>query len=106
MENDILFQSLQRIDRRKAALTDKFSNNLLHMAAKNDCMSVMHKLLTDLRLNPNTLNYRLDSPLMIAIVNGNLQCIKMLAQDPRTNINFRDRDGYTALYYAAKKKFG
>lgn len=42
-----------------------------------------------------------ETPLLMAAANGHAECMKLLLQDARVDVNRQDRDGETALYMAA-----
>ena len=72
----------------------------IHWAASQDNTGALQKLL-DLGASIDEYNDDSLTPLFCAVAHGCFNCVKLLLSDRRTDINFQDRFGWTALHYSA-----
>ena len=59
--------------------------------------------MLDAGANPNVLDYKGDTPLIVACRNGNKSVVLKLLQH-KANPNLQGKNGWTALMYAIKFK--
>ncbi len=60
----------------------------------------------DVSSKGNFINPRHDNLLMRTVLKNNVNQVQILLQDPTNNVNFQNKDGVTALHYAAKNGDG
>uniref|UniRef100_T1J8T8 Uncharacterized protein n=1 Tax=Strigamia maritima TaxID=126957 RepID=T1J8T8_STRMM len=72
----------------------------LHLAAKGPSVALV-KVLLDVKADVNCQNARGETPLMVAIVNNQVNIAKMILDGYNCDVNIRDRYHQTALHYAA-----
>jgi ankyrin repeat protein len=74
----------------------------LHLAAANKAADAVALLIASERVNPAVQNTRGKSPLQSAIAEGALpDLVRLIANNPRVDVNQRSSDGATALHNAA-----
>lgn len=105
------FQGLRIIDS-----LDKFYNpnmisdvcpHPLHAFLEADKKFTSVELLSLLRLakiNVNALNEKHETPLMVALIKGQNEFVRIIANDPRCNLDLYNSDGMSALSLAVKHK--
>ena len=92
----------------RAILVDvRTSNNYtpLHMATIGEHDEVVAKLL-EYTLNPNIQNFRLETPLHIAVLSGNLEIVRLITRkigQCNLTADQRNGNGYTALQLACRQ---
>ncbi|GLT71323.1 hypothetical protein SLA2020_433530 [Shorea laevis] len=72
----------------------------LHVAAANGWIEVLSVLL-DRSVNPDMLNRRKQTPLMLAAMHGKISCVQKLIQTGANILMFDSLHGRTCLHYAA-----
>jgi uncharacterized protein len=84
-------------------VTDKEMNTAMHVACERGyplCIEV----LIHLRANPDVQNSKGKTPLVLAVGNFNLDCVKVLVEKFMVDKSIVDEDGNTALHIAIKKR--
>ncbi|KAK4777708.1 hypothetical protein SAY87_017895 [Trapa incisa] len=74
--------------------------SLLHIASANGQIEILSMLL-DQSLNPDLLNRKRLTPLMLAAMHGKISCVKKLLDAGANILKFDDHNGRTCLHYAA-----
>lgn len=64
----------------------------------------MMSLLRLAKINVNALNEKHETPLMVALIKGQNEFVRILANDPRCNLDLYNDDGMSALSLAVKHK--
>jgi len=85
----------------KANHTDKFGNTALFWACRRGYVDIAQCLL-DYEADPNIVGSNGSSPLLNAMKGNYTDCVSVLLRSPHLNVNQSDRDGHTALSFAAK----
>ena len=85
------------------SLKDNMGNTVLHKAATKGCLSGVRALLNSTtstaKINVNATNFVEQTPLIIACMNHREDIIESLI-NAGCDVNIRDTDGGTALFYA------
>ena len=74
-------------------------NECVKALLKSSDIDVNYAGIEGFKHEPDQFNY---PPLIIATQHGNVEGVKLMVQDQRTNVNIMDVTGYTALCIAAK----
>ena len=80
---------------------DSERNSLLHVAAHNGHLSIVHFLTEDLKIQPYARGQLYRTPIHCASINGHIDIVKFLAGDPLTDPFPGDEYNNTPLHYAA-----
>ncbi|VDK84921.1 unnamed protein product [Litomosoides sigmodontis] len=82
-------------------VTDSDGNNLYHVAAKRGHKHIIEGLLIFLADCVNWQNFKGETALHCAILNGHLSCIDRLLNAPKIDPNIQDNGGNTPLHLLA-----
>ncbi|KAK4764474.1 hypothetical protein SAY87_013912 [Trapa incisa] len=74
--------------------------SLLHIASANGQIEILSMIL-DRSLNPDLLNRKKQTPLMLAAMHGKISCVKKLLDAGANVLKFDCLNGRTCLHYAA-----
>lgn len=103
------FDIAKLLIKKNADLTiaDPEGNTVLHCAAIADQPEIIEQLLTGNKASIGIQNKAGQTPLHLAILNGNTNSAQILLQTaPKEMLFIADHRGQTPLYYAAKKANG
>ena len=81
--------------------TDLEGNSLIHVAACNGHLSIVHFLTEDLKIQPCARGHLYRTPFHCASINGHIDIVKYLAGNPLTDPFAGDEYNNTPLHYAA-----
>ncbi|KAJ3676417.1 hypothetical protein LUZ60_003829 [Juncus effusus] len=72
----------------------------LHIAAANGCLELL-SLMLDLSVHPDILNRHKQTPLMLAAMNGKIECVQKLLEAGANILMFDSSNRRTCLHHAA-----
>ncbi|KAG2673495.1 hypothetical protein I3760_13G094000 [Carya illinoinensis] len=75
-------------------------HSALHVAAANGQIEILSMLL-DRSVNPDALNRQKQTPLMLAVMHGNISCVRRLLEAGANILMFDSLNRRTCLHYAA-----
>ncbi|PNF26761.1 Transient receptor potential cation channel protein painless [Cryptotermes secundus] len=77
----------------------------LYLTSKEEDGAEYARALLQARAEPNNMNgIRMKAPIHVAAAAANVEVLKVLLSDPRTDVNIKDNFGNTALHTIAKQK--
>ncbi|XP_076920151.1 putative E3 ubiquitin-protein ligase XBAT31 [Bidens hawaiensis] len=76
-------------------------HSALHIAAANGKIEIVSMLLDKRPVNPDCLNRRKQTPLMLAAMHGKIACVGKLIEAGANILMFDSLNGRTCLHYAA-----
>ena len=80
---------------------DKQGDRPIHYATQNDSNEIFQELVAKgVDVDVNARNKEGVTPLMVAIMNGDLDRVKLLLKQPDIDVNLYDKNGNTAVIYA------
>ncbi|KAE8656814.1 E3 ubiquitin-protein ligase XB3 [Hibiscus syriacus] len=109
---NVLFSAVQVGDLETVEALLERESNLLHHRTVYDRHSALHiaaaygqieilAMLLEKSVNPDVVNRRKQTPLMLAAMHGNISCVKKLIEDGANILKFDSIHGRTCLHYAA-----
>lgn len=87
---------------RSQLIEDEFGANLLHYAARNGNVGILHYLVTKCGLNPLLTSETGSLPAHEAAAYGKVEALAWLLQTTNTSLLDRDHHGHTFLHIAAR----